>query len=136
MTIDDFIVRSLLVPFKIGGRDYDGWDCWGLVYCAFRDVYGQSISSLAADYHGDVSYKELARLVDIERAEWLETPEPAPGRVALFRMGRYATHVALVLERSQMIHCERRAGTIVERHDSFLWAGRNVGFFQYRASTE
>lgn len=132
LTLDEFQRLALDVPFQIGGRSYAGWDCWGLVYCAYRDVFDIVIPSLAADYEPDVSYSELMQLVDEQRNGWepLETPET--GAVGLYRVGKYHSHVALVLPRARMLHCERGTGSICEPLSNLVWRGRNVGYFRRR----
>ena len=130
MTLDDFMARALDVPFQIGGRDYAGWDCWGLVYCAYRDVLSITIPVLDQDYNHDISYSELMALVDKQRPTWQAIERPEPGDVSLYRVGRYHSHVALVMPRGRMLHCEQGAGSICERLDNLVWRGRHVGYFR------
>jgi len=131
MTMDEFIERALSVPFVIGGRAYDGWDCWGLVFVAYRDVFGIEINNLSEKYDA-INIRELHKVVESEKPEWLQVDRPLFGDVALFRVGRYETHVALVLPGGRMIHCEERTGTISERLNTLIWVNRNVGYYRNR----
>lgn len=129
MTIEEFIDRALGVQFKVGGRDYAGWDCWGLVFCAYRDVFKAPIKSFAHEYNA-INLPEINDLIGREKPEWITTEKPTVGDIGLFRVGRYFSHVALVVPDNRMLHCEKRTDTISERLDNMIWARRNVGYFQ------
>lgn len=120
------------MPFVVGGRGWEGWDCWGLVYVAHRELLGVEIPALAADYDPATSFAELGRLVDRERPAWAEIERPRFGDVALFRINKIETHVGFVLEPSRMIHCLHGAGTLCERLDTLTWARRRAGYFRHR----
>ena len=45
MTAEQFVERAVCVPFLDKGRGYDGFDCWGLVVCYYRDVLGIELPS-------------------------------------------------------------------------------------------
>lgn len=134
MTFEEFRSMAILVPFKIGGREWSGWDCWGLIYCARRDVpeLGGPVKSYAAEYDDKLSYVELADMIEREKPEWryIEA-DPLPGDIGLYRVGRHASHVALVVPGSRMLHCEASVGTVSEPLSNAVWAGRNVGFFRW-----
>lgn len=131
MTFDEYLEKALVVPFKVGGRDYTGWDCWGLVYCFFRDVRNDPIKSYADEYDKSLEYGEIADLIVREKPEWRSVEgRPEFGDVGLYRVGRHNSHVALVLPRARMLHCEGRFGTFSERLDNLMWNARNVGYYR------
>lgn len=133
MTFEEFRARALAVPFLIGGRDWSGWDCWGLVFCAYRDVpeLGGPVKSYAPEYDASVTYLELAAMIAREKAEWHSIEgTPVAGDVGLYRVGRHETHVALVAPGRRMLHCEHSVGTVNEPLSGLVWAGRNVGYFR------
>ena len=43
-------VVGIPVPFKEQGRDRAGWDCWGIIVCAYREVYGIELPDLGEYY--------------------------------------------------------------------------------------
>lgn len=130
MDLLEFQTKALSVPFVIGGRDFNGWDCWGVIYCAYEFVFGDPIASYSNEYDKTLSYSEIDHLINDEKPTWIETDKPDVGDVGLYRVGRYQSHVSLVLPNKRMLHCEQRAGTISERLDSLIWARRNVGYFK------
>ena len=134
MSLDEFIRAGLAVPFVVGGRDWSGWDCWGLVYRAYLDVFGIEIDPLSGEYDKDVTFAELDKIVGVQRStKWNEVPKPTFGDVRLFRVSRFQSHVALVCERGQMFHCTKATGTVVEPLDAITWARRHVGYFNHPA---
>lgn len=130
MTLDQFNDIALSVPFVIHGRDYNGWDCWGLIFCAYRDVFADPIESFRHDYTSSVEYAELSALIEAKKTAWISVDVPTEGDVGLYRITKYPCHVALVLPRGRMLHCEKRLGTISEPLDNLIWRNRNVGFFR------
>lgn len=136
MTLDDFVRRSIGVPFLIGGRDYTGWDCWGLILIAYRDVFKIQLGSYSDEYNEDVTYNELANLIDAEKPSWVPVVgKPRDGDVSLYRIGRHSSHVALVVRRTGMLHCECRVNTLLEPLDNILWKNRHVAYYRHAALT-
>ena len=74
MTMDEFIREALAVPFKDKGRDYKAWDCYGLLYCFFKDVRGIELPSYVDDYkdagNSEESRKELSELIAGNKGRW------------------------------------------------------------------
>lgn len=137
MDLLTFQRQAIGTPFVLGGREWGGWDCWGLVFVAHREVFGIKIATLSDDYDAETTFEELSRIVDTQRvAEWNLVPTPKPGDVALFRVSRFQSHVALVAERGQMLHAMAGVGTVCERLETITWAKRHVGFFRNRARAD
>ena len=88
MTYDEWMRRAIGVPFVEMGRDFDGWDCWGLVIAAYRDVAGIGIPDYTC---GITDFKRLAGLFkDRDGGHWKRVDEPEPMAVACitFRASR------------------------------------------------
>ena len=62
VTIDEFIVKAIKVPFVDKGREYSGWDCWGSVCCFYRDVKGVILPQYL-DYDSSTEYRQLQELI-------------------------------------------------------------------------
>ena len=84
---NQFAEQAIATPFLDGGRSLAGWDCWGLVVCAYRDVLGISLPSYD-DYDTVQNHKVLARLFTSKVPEWRKVPKATDGCVALiYRRG-------------------------------------------------
>ena len=114
MTTEQFVERAVCVPFADKGRGYDGWDCWGLVVCYYRDVLGIALPSYD-DYDTVRNHKALVRLFTSNAPEWRKVPDAIDGRVALILRSGLPLHAGVAIcQGSRILHCEQRVGTIHE----------------------
>ena len=137
MDLNAFVAKALArpTPFVEHGRDYDGWDCWGCVLCAYRDVLGIELPSYSReDYRRALPGTRLAELVDRERrAMWRAVPEPAPGDVVVLKIKRYPVHCGVVLGGGQMIHAHHGTDTTVERYGGLIWRDRLDDYWRHES---
>ena len=113
MTWREFCRRAVPVPFLEHGRDYEGWDCWGLVWCAYRDVLGIDLPRYDADYDSTTDMRSLRRIFAAEcNAIYREIP-CRTGAVALIVRRRSEVHVGVVVNRD-VLHTEADIGTVLE----------------------
>lgn len=130
MIYADFVRRALAVPFVPRGRSWEGWDCWGLIVLAYREIKDVELPSYD-DYNDKLAYKELSALVDAGRPLFRATTRPEPGNVALYRVGRYPAHVGLVVPHGRLLHCEQGTGTICPTLRDLAWRDRLEGYYEY-----
>ena len=126
MTAEQFVERAVCVPFLDKGRDYDGFDCWGLVVCYYRDVLGTALPAYD-DYDTVRNHKALVRLFTSNAQEWRKVPDAVEGCVALIYRRGLPLHAGVAICRgSRILHCEERVGTIHEPVARF----RVEGFYE------
>lgn len=116
MTLEQWLQRATrpAVPFVEHGRDYAGWDCYGLLVCAYRDVMSVTVQ----DYNGYTAvaqYRHLAKLFgDRATSQWKEIDQPQPmASACIYRRG-LPIHCGLVIPDGRIVHCEQGVGTIIE----------------------
>lgn len=113
------------IPFGYGGRGPDVFDCYGLQEELHRRL-GQQIP----DVRSPAQQALIADLLGNEVQQW--TPcHRGPGAVLTFRIGRYISHVGMMLSQTQFIHTWEgaRLGVAVERVAD--WERRITGAFRY-----
>lgn len=111
----DFSQRAITVPFLEKGRSYDGWDCWGLIVCGYRDVLNIDLPGYESQYSTTRDLKTLRAVFCAERdAKWTEVPR-AIGSVALILRRNREVHVGVAVTRRDILHCERGVGTVLDR---------------------
>ncbi len=136
MTLDEFISKALLVKFKDKGRDYSGWNCWGLPRCAFKDILSIELPSFVDDYVDAGDTKASRRVIhDIilsQKHNWEKVDQPQALDVVLFRFGDTQTHLGLMIDKNRFIHCEKRINTVIERIDSAKWQKRIEGIYRLK----
>ncbi len=122
MRLPEFTDRALDVPFLEKGRSYDGWDCWGLVCVAYRDLYDIDLPELTGEYNSTRRREELQGLIAARKHEVWEVHDPhGPGDVAIVRMMGRACHVGIMLEGWNMLHVQDGVAAIVEPIDRPPW---------------
>lgn len=126
MTLADWSSRAIDVPFVDGGRDFDGWDCWGLVANAYLNICGIELPDHSDPYSalnfrfvcGEFNKRKTATL-------WTQTDPGEMAIAAIFRRG-LVIHCGLMLDRYNVIHVESGVGTVVQRRQAF----RIEGFYE------
>lgn len=129
MTVSEFIMKALRVPFKDKGRSYEAWDCYGLMYCFFRDVHGIDLPGYL-NYSSTKEYEQLKSLIDEARPAWDEVNNPEIGDVALFNISGYPCHIGILVGKNKVIHTEERLGTFIEPLRGVIWGKRLSGIYR------
>lgn len=134
MTLNDFILKVMGVPFREKGRDYSGLDCYGMVVLGMKEVYGVVLPSYVDDYtdtgHSQQTRLELSELIAMKKRKWEQVTKYQPMDVALFNLGGMPIHVGLMIDKKNFIHCEKKIGTVVESINSLAWNRRLSGVFR------
>ena len=107
------------IPFKSGGRDFSGVDCYGIVVLLYReerdillwDTSGYNMCDYAKDNHFLSNYHENWSILDKEELEELD--------VLLFttdsNLPNIPTHIAVYLGENKILHCMSWAPTHISR---------------------
>lgn len=126
-----FINKAIFTPFVEKGRDYDGWDCWGLVYRYYYDFLNIRLPVYLDGYSSTRDYEELKHIIGSNKERWAQTDERKEGNVALFKLAKRPIHMGLVIDKKRFIHAEEVVGTIIETFNSPLWNKRLEGIYEY-----
>lgn len=136
MELQTFIDRSRSVPFKEKGRDFDGWDCWGLVKFGLKLVYDYQAPD-SQDYKTVQQVEQTWELFQRGMTYFDKVEQPRTGDVVTFRVlgkrGRYP-HAGLMLDGRNFLHID--AGMVSARVDSvtgFEWRNSLVGYYRRSA---
>lgn len=112
------------IPFKWGGRDESGYDCYGLIRAIIMRLQNVDIT----DYASPEDKRAAIVLFHNGIVEWKEC-EREPGAVALIRIPGNL-HVAYCIDQNWMIHTwEKSGGVCKERIRD--WEKRIVGYYKY-----
>jgi cell wall-associated NlpC family hydrolase len=134
MTINDFIFKTMSVPFVDKGRDYSGVDCYGLVYLCFRDVYGVELPLYRDDYDdaGNTrkSRGDISRMIGTGKRIWKQVIDYKPMDVALFTLGGQPLHVGMMIDHRNFLHCEKKIGVVIEGLNRAMWRNRLEGVYR------
>lgn len=138
ITLDEFAKRAISVPFVEYGRDWNGWDCWGLVVTCYREVYSVDLPSHVGEYGSTRRRLELQQLIAAQKTmDWSQVSEGSQraGDAVLLRLLGRACHIGVMLSPRMVIHTEERVNTVIEDLGRTPWRGpgfNNVqGFFRH-----
>jgi cell wall-associated NlpC family hydrolase len=121
----------LFIPFKAGGRDRKGVDCWGLVRLIYKDRLGIDLPLYSeVDYYQDQKVQDT---IESERHKWLEIQEAdlIEGDVVAIRIEGYPWHLGVIVEPRKFIHADPGRGIRIERTDAIHWKNRILGYHRY-----
>lgn len=122
------------IPFKSGGRDRDGIDCWGLARLIYQEQYSINLPSFSAEYtEGDTD--RMTELLAQYREGWENTTTPKEGDLVLIRVNGAETHIGVALDSERFIHVKKGTDTCIERFNSIAYSKRIVGYFRYSPKT-
>jgi cell wall-associated NlpC family hydrolase len=130
--LQNFVNEAIMVPFKSKGRDWQGWDCWGMITHLFKR-FDIVIPVESKDYCEMTGEEAMAEIENHSRflSEWREVfkGDEKPGDVILIRAD--PLHVGVVLDNGLMLHTGRDTGTVVSRYLQSLWSKRIIGFYRH-----
>jgi len=104
-------------PHRMGGTDFNGVDCSGLVQQIYRDLFGIQMPRTAR--------QQVARGKRAGRAE-LE-----PGDLVFFKPPGKKDHVGIYLGKGEFVHTSAQRGVMVSRLDldywrKYYWTARRI----------
>lgn len=134
MTLDEFANMAVNVPFKDSGREWDGWDCWGLVRKYFKEVRNILLPSYDCSSMSEEAKSKLTSEVD-RRDGWVEVQrgQEIAGDIVIIREGRLPSHIGIVLKPGRVLHVNAKAGTCVQKYNDPAVKHRIVAFGRYNS---
>lgn len=126
--------RFVGVPYRDRGRDFDGADCWGLLWLVYRDLRGIELPSYSERYVTASDRKAMAALIAAELDPWQPVAEPDARTFdgVLMKQGGFPRHIGVVTSPGMMLHVEQGRASCIERYRSSPIVHRVVGFYRYR----
>ena len=119
------------IPFKDGGRDSNGLDCWGLVRLVYKNEYNINLPSFTASYTTVDDTDRVQELIDQYKEGWTQIAEPKEGSIVLFKTMGSVTHVGVSIGSNQFLHVNEGTDVTVESLSSHRWNRRVIGFYEY-----
>lgn len=127
------------IPYAAFGRSFDGADCWGLACIVYAHELGLDLPDYLGCYASVDEQSEISALIEGAAASPLwahRTTMPHPFDIAVFRQGRFASHLGLVIQPGLMLHMVGEDRAKVERYSTGIWARRLIGHFHCLKETD
>lgn len=123
------------LPYLDKGRTRAGVDCWGIAFLVYAEQLGIELPSYADRYANAAERAEISAIVAEAAASptWSPVERVRAFDIAVFKLGRDASHVGIVVERGQMLQVVEPGDTShVEAYDGQRWRHRLLGIFRHR----
>lgn len=120
------------IPYRLGGRDHDGVDCYGLVYLVLRARGLDPPEYMLATDAGTPLKRAKAFNAALLLPTWEKLENGEEGDVVVLSPNRLPTHCGIVLDETYMLHSENGLSACVERIRGVMWAQRIHGFYRLR----
>jgi hypothetical protein len=124
--------RFVGLPHRDHGRDASGVDCWGLLRLVYAEALGVDLPDYLDACPSLRERADLSALIEGQRdaGGWQPVQEIAPFDALLFRVGPHATHIAVAVDATRMLHVAAGSRSVIERIDSPTWRKRRVGVYR------
>ena len=109
--VDNFILKAIGVPFVEHGRDYEGWDCWGLCIRAYKDVLGVNLPDFS--YTDTQEYRALKNSFETRADGFWQRSQPGNMSVACIYRRGLVIHAGLSFGK-KILHVEKGIETCLE----------------------
>ncbi|MGB0912023.1 MAG: NlpC/P60 family protein [Phaeobacter italicus] len=122
------------IPQQDLGRSRAGADCWGLACIIYQEELGITLPEYLG-YSSPDERGECAALIAGATSSplWLPVDGPALAfDIAVFRQGRFSSHVGIVIRHGLMIHVSGADQAKVEGYTTGKWNHRLDGHFRHR----
>lgn len=114
------------IPFKDGGRDENGYDCWGLA----RELFKRQGINLRDYTCSSENTIVVAQLMKGDEPLWEKLQKPRSGCLIAIRMlhDGWANHCGIYIENGKFIHAySEETGVVIDRIQR--WGPRIIGYY-------
>ena len=119
------------IPYKKYGRDFNGCDCYGLVYLFYKYIVGIDLPLYTDEYNHN-SATSISTAITRNISSWFQVNKPRFSDCILFNLEGCNTHIGIFLERDRFLHTtESRKESCIERLSHPFWKTRIEGFYRH-----
>lgn len=116
------------IPYKDLGRDLDGLDCFGLVYCIFRYERNITLPDYTELKYSRGWYKTENHIIDNINDDWKDVDKPYRlyDSLIFYNIGHnygIANHIGMYIDNNKFIHILEDQTSSINRLDQF-WSSK------------
>ena len=132
--LPSWVAQYVGLPYRPGGRDRAGIDCWGLYALVMREQFGMELPPYEGPPWGSAATGRGIAKAAAEYAQQftqIEPPAAKLGDAILIRSYGMPIHLGMVVGRELMLHAAEYQTSVIARYNSPLWASRIVSFYRW-----
>jgi len=126
-----WVEKYIGVPYKNRGRDFNGFDCWGLFRTVYKEQLGVDLPILDGYTRSEDDQVVGGIVLDQISQTWEPVAEPQLYDGVVFKLAGFPSHVGIVLDKGTFIHTLKGRNTAVDRLSNIIWRNRIFGFYRY-----
>lgn len=117
------------IPFVLGGREYTGCDCYGLVRLFYEDYFNIILPKY--DLYKQFDSILLYTLIDCNKSllDFEQIDKPEFGDVGLYNFYGNPTHLTIYIGNDKILHIMRGTDSVIEKYNSPRLRGRFNGWY-------
>lgn len=121
------------IPYQDKGRDFNGIDCYGLIYLIYNTEFNIKLPHYL-DSYSSADDKETASKAVIQGLTdgWERVEKPKFGDMVVLNIMARPWHCGLMVHESMFVHAPVRALVSMERLDRPIWTKRLNGFYRHK----
>lgn len=130
------VSKYIGIPFKDGGSDTSGADCWGLVQMVYSDVFDTDLP------HYSISALDVGRVIDAmqearDQGLWEEVSKGDYQQgdvVALAMHPKYrdfVNHVGIFVGKNSFLHTQEKHGAIISPMNCVIYSRLIKGVYRW-----
>jgi cell wall-associated NlpC family hydrolase len=115
------------IPYKFGGKDENGIDCYNLV----KLYYSQILNTQINDNIVYKNEKDIVNVDDLKEKQncWFKVPKITKGTLLLIEIGGFPIHVGVAVDSIFFLHILRDQTSRLEKISR--WKNKIVGTYNY-----
>ena len=128
-----WVSRWVGLPFEMGGRGPDAFDCWGLLRAVLLEIHGRAPETPSVAPSDPTDRGAMEATFAATRPAWRPVaPEDAEvGDAIAFRLLGRPVHCGVVVARDRFLHARQGFLSAIDRWSSPRWARRVEGFYRW-----
>ena len=125
------LIKYIGLPYKEYGRDFNGCDCYGLIYLFYKHELGIELPTYSALYNHNNS-DSIKDIISREKTKWIKVDKPKKFDGILFNISGMYNHIGIFLDNNLFLHSAKiRGESCIERITHPFWNTRIEGFYRY-----
>ena len=128
---DQWTQKYAILPYKTAGRDWQGVDCWGLVFLIYLTELGIQLP-LYSLYDTIPKDASVDKMVNRFRDDWILYDKPFSFSIILFNFLGKCCHMGVMLDDDRFIHCRQQTNVSIESVSRLIWRNRVEGYYGFR----